>query len=745
MPSLFAIASLAIGNSTIATFAAFGSFAQMLFVGFRGSMGDRARSQLALALAGVVLVCIGTLCSQHVALATVSMAVVGFVVLFSGVVSSVLASASTGLLLAFILPVALSAPASSIPDRLAGWLMAGAAAMIAGQLLWPAPVADPLRSGVATTCRLVAQRLRIAVQLAEGEPGVTEQDRLAAAEESRRRISAMLTSFYSVPYRPAGLTTSARALVRMVDEIGWLGSVLDQSPPDPSLPPGAGVCQVKRAAAGLLDACADLLGDASAGLERLDQGIERLRGALDMMEREATDALPLGRAAATDGFEPGRLELVSAFEPSFRAQELAFVVASIARNVEIAVAADRRSWWERLLGRQPEGIDGPLAAVQQRARSHVDRHSVWLHNSVRGAIGLALAVLVADLSGVQHAFWVVLGTLSVLRSNALSTGQNVVKGLTGTVLGLIVGSLLILGIGTNSTVLWLCLPVAVCIAGFAPAAISFAAGQAAFSVTLLILFNLLAPAGWQIGLVRIEDVLIGSAVSLVVGVLFWPRGASAALRSALADAYRDSARYLSSAVAFGTACCDTPGHADSVPASDRILAAAAARRLDDAFRQLLNERGARRLTLAEASRLVTGVAEVRLAADAVLDLWTRETGSTSRTRTAARSALAEATSAVTGWYFGFADALEATASVPEAAVADDRTTANVVEAVGQDLAEDCGGATATAVRMLWTADHLDAVRRLQHSLYPPARTAARSHPQAVAWRPWHLPGRTALS
>ena len=33
-----------------------------------------------------------------------------------------------------------------------------------------------------------------------------------------------------------------------------------------------------------------------------------------------------------------------------------------------------------------------------------------------------LAVLVAELSGVQHSFWVVFGTLAVLRSSAVLTG-----------------------------------------------------------------------------------------------------------------------------------------------------------------------------------------------------------------------------------------------------------------------------------------------------------------------------------
>ena len=112
---------------------------------------------------------------------------------------------------------------------------------------------------------------------------------------------------------------------------------------------------------------------------------------------------------------------------------------------------------------------------------------------VRGAIGLALAVFVADTGGIQHAFWVVLGTLSVLRSNALSTGQNALRGLFGTAAGFVVGGVLVNLIGTNEPLLWVLLPISVLVAGFLPAAISFAAGQAAFTVLVMILFNLLAP------------------------------------------------------------------------------------------------------------------------------------------------------------------------------------------------------------------------------------------------------------
>ena len=55
------------------------------------------------------------------------------------------------------------------------------------------------------------------------------------------------------------------------------------------------------------------------------------------------------------------------------------------------------------------------------------------------------------------------------------------RGLVGTVVGFVVGGAILIGIGTNTVVLWVLLPIAVLAAGFAPAAISLPAGQAAFT------------------------------------------------------------------------------------------------------------------------------------------------------------------------------------------------------------------------------------------------------------------------
>jgi hypothetical protein len=333
---------------------------------------------------------------------------------------------------------------------------------------------------------------------------------------------------------------------------------------------------------------------------------------------------------------------------------------------------------------------------------------------------------VADVSGVQHGFWVVFGTLAVLRSNALSTGQNIVRAMAGTTTGFVIGGVLVYLIGTNTAVLWVLLPLVILVAGLAPAAISFAAGQAAFTVTLLILFNILVPAGWKIGLLRIEDVAIGSAVSLGVGLLFWPRGAAAALGRSLSEAYAVSARYLADAVAYGVSRCDAAGPGAPPPAETSLQAAAASRRLDDTFRSYLGERGAKPVPLAEVTSLVTGVAGVRLAADAVLDLWDGG-AAPGGDRAAARRQLLDAADHLTGWYDHFAGSLTGAEQVPDPLAPDQVADGRLVDAVASDLHDSDGNATATGVRVIWTGDHLDAVRRLQEVLVDPARAAVAEH------------------
>jgi uncharacterized membrane protein YccC len=145
------------------------------------------------------------------------------------------------------------------------------------------------------------------------------------------------------------------------------------------------------------------------------------------------------------------------------------------------------------------------------------------------------------------------------------------------------------------------------VASYAPGTAPFLVGQAAFTITVVVLFNLLAPAGWRVGLLRIQDVALGCAVSLVIGVLFWPRGAASVVGDDLADSSAGGSAYLARAVDWALGLRDTePGTA--------IAAVTAGIRLDDALRGFLAEQGSKRMDKNDLWHLVMATMRLRLTA-----------------------------------------------------------------------------------------------------------------------------------
>jgi uncharacterized membrane protein YccC len=728
MPVVFAISLKVIGNPAMATFSAFGSLAMLLFAAFSGTMRERLQAEVLLALAGALLVGLGTLCSTRWWLGAPVMAGVALVVLFSGVLSSELAGATTGLLLSFILPVATSAPASSIPWRLAGWGLAGAASTIAISVMWPAPTRHPLGAPALAATRRLAERMRAEAAWLGGDPGWKLEDYETAVAEAHTAVESLRLSFYATPYRPTGLSLAARTVVSLVEELRWLSEVLDGPGRDP--PHGQGepldptVLMVTTAAADVMERAADLLQSPIDSSNAVAEAEQHLRAAVVVMQEHAQSAIPLDRSAASSSDEDVE-KFVRSLDTSFRAEKIKYSVLNIASYVGLVAAADKRSWWAKLAGRQPEGAYGTFAAAKQRVSEYLRPHSVWLHNSIRGAIGLGLAVLVADLTSVEHSFWVVLGTLSVLRSSALSTGQNVLRALLGTTGGVVLGGVLVWVIGANTTVLWALLPVAIVLAGVAPAAISFTAGQVAFTVTLLVLYNIVAPVGWSVGIVRVEDVAVGTGVSLLVGLLFWPRGARSELALALAEAYASGATYLRAAVSLGARRCGAPSEEGANLEEVERRTASAGSRLDDAFRTFLSDRGTKLVPLAEVSTLLNGTVRLHTAAEAISEFWSPSETAVAGDRSAAWNEVLSAGEADAEWYGSLARALGGHELMPEPRRADVITERRLADALRRDVVDTRGAGSATAVRIMWTLDALDSIRRYEEDLVAPAADASR--------------------
>lgn len=717
VPANFAIGFEVIKNPQLATFAAFGSFALLLFANFPGGHLQRLGEYAALAVAGAGLIALGSAVARPSWLAVVSIAVVAFVVLFAGIVSSVINGATQAALLAFILSVMLPGGRPAIPDRLGGWALACAVSIPVAVWVWPPMERDVLRHQTAAMCRALTVMMSLEPRAAD------TPNPLVAMSQAR---VAMRSAFRAVAARTAALSTGARLVIRLVDELEWLTSVVaDACADSPQDWPDAGK-RLRVSATLVLTRCAEVLEHPGTGpTAAQSSGLARCLADLDVARGgvAAETVRDLQRSALDSS--AGEFD-----RPLYAAHELGYAVALVAGTVSAIAAADSRSWLARLTGREVVMDEaGVLAAAQRVASGHLDRRSVWLQNSVRGAAGLAFAVLLARLVGAHNAFWVGLGALSVLRSNALSTGATVLRALLGTAAGFVIGAGIVSILGTGHALLWTLLPLVIFVSAMAPAVISFVAGQAAFTVFSIVLFNIVAPQGWRIGVTRAEDVALGCLASLVAGFLFWPRGAGAALALAYADAYRSASDLLSRAVVRLTS--------GTAPPPDAEAAASAGRRLEDALRQYLAEQGTKRVPLDSVSTLATGAARLRFAAAAVLRLDGTGAQLPDPALDPVTGVLERRTEQVTQWYQRLAAALDRPSGElppPGAAPNDERLLEVVLPTIG-----GCGDTdrAARAERLLWTGQYVGDVDRLRDALVAPAAEVAA----AGARRLWSLPTR----
>jgi uncharacterized membrane protein YccC len=346
---------------------------------------------------------------------------------------------------------------------------------------------------------------------------------LSSREVQAGQAVQMARQGYAAANRPTATERRDRAFVRLFMELDTILQIIERpfNEGRPAVRPGlaegdrliGAVVAALRASAGMLE------GGQAPDVNAIDSARAQHRAALDQW---AAEQLHAGRPTqeVLDGLD---------FDDTFRA--VSYFTLLLGRNAIVAAGA------------RPDPRDS-FIHVLRTVRAHLESPSTVLQGSLRAAVGLALAVLVARQFALQHSFWVVLGTIQVLRSNALGTGRTAIQAVVGNVVGVIIGGLFVVLAGNHPTVMAIAFPIAVFGAAYSATTIGFAASQAAFSILLIIVFNLISPAGWQVGLVRIEDLLIGVLISVVVGILLWPRGARRELAHSIANLYRDLVPYL---------------------------------------------------------------------------------------------------------------------------------------------------------------------------------------------------------
>ncbi|MDX1889362.1 FUSC family protein [Mycolicibacterium sp. 050158] len=592
---LAAAAGFAVGSgSQTILFAIFGSVALLITVDFPGNRPARALAYAGLGVNGYVLIILGTLVAPIPWLAVLTMFVLAVVVTLSGVLSEIVAAGQRSTLLTFVLPTC--TPAGPIPERLLGWTIALSLAVPAALFLLPPRHHDELRRHAALVCQALADRL----------------DGMASAADTSAAMDALRSNFLGADFRPVGLTAGSRALVRVVDDLQWLSD---------------------RVTEGSGDLLAEMRDPVVRVLRESAQVLGTDVGHRDAHRANLTSALAVHKLVAQSRYREDILEILA--EPDdataigvgrrlLTRRTISGCVGTTGRVIGIAAAADARPVWARVLGRRlptagaAERLLSESQALTSLPGGFLATRAVVVRNSVRTGLGLALAVTVTHVFPVQHGFWVVLGAMSVLRSSALTTGTRVVRAVVGTTIGFLLGVVFIELMGVDPVVLWLTLPVVAFGSAYVPEVASFVAGQAMFTMMVLIIFNVINPSGWQVGLIRVEDVLVGASVGAVVSVLLWPRGAAARVSRSIDAAVDSGSTYLTAAVKRVT-------RGASEAANDRVFALGhyamtVSRTLDDAVRHYLSESGGSTDQRAPIVRAANRAVRVRTAAELIADV-----------------------------------------------------------------------------------------------------------------------------
>ena len=582
------------GGSQTPLFTIFGSFALMVLADFPGNRQTRALAYAGLALNGFVLITLGTLVAPHAWLSVALMFALGVTVTFSGVLSETIAAGQRATLLTFVLPAC--TPPGPIGERLLGWLIALAVCVPAALFLLPPRHHGELRQHAAQACSALADRI----------DGVGSKADAAAA------MYALRENFLGADFRPVGLTAGSRALVRVVDDLEWLAERVGDDA-------GAALWDMKEPAVRVLRCCAAVLritraADREASRAELDAALARLRSVARGRYRE--DIVAILDAPDDDTAVLLGNELL-------RRRTIAATVAATGRIIAAAAAADARPVWARALGLRlpPTGASDrllPETVAAAQITGFLANRSVAVRNSLRTGLGLALAVAVTHVFPVEHGFWVVLGAMSVLRSSALTTGTRVWRAVIGTGIGFLLGAAVISVLGVDPVVLWVLMPIVVFGSAYVPEIASFTAAQAAFTMWVLIAFNVIAPTGWRVGLIRVEDVVVGALVGVMVSVLLWPRGATATASKAVEAARNIFLRYLRAAVHRITRGAFEAMTNEVAKLSHDALAAS--RVADDAVRQYLSESSGETDFRAPIVRAFHRAIRLRAAADLIADI-----------------------------------------------------------------------------------------------------------------------------
>ena len=504
--------------------AAFGVFALVATADFGGSVRRRVDAFVGCGLAGVSLVVIGAAISGSVVAIIVVTFLVTATLSYLAVLRGTVASAVPAVTIVYIVAVMVTGSLDNVGVMLAGLAIALSVGVVATLLVFPRRSLRPITHACAAALRALAD---LQARRAAGEP--PDREALRSAREGIR------AAYLGNPFRSTGLHRSDRALLVLVGQLQTLLTGILRADSDDSvsmeLPPSGELTEASSTAlAQLADAIESGTGTPSS------------EPVADLWLAQWESAIQLVASPAS-GSDVDRLRTVADAFPT-RLLALATIRLTILGRRMLQLPDEDFSRYPIAV---PQPPDSP---PWRQLRAQFTLASPWLRTALRTGAALATAAAVVEIVGVSHGFWVLLGALAVLRSDTSQTLRTSLAALGGTFLGAIIGGGLLLVLAPDRWIYASLVVVTVFVAVYAQGTLGLVTSQAVFSIYVIVVFTYVDwPPDLATAAARVEDILIGIVVSLVIAVLLWPRGIYAGLGSNVVDAIAACRRVLQEAMA----------------------------------------------------------------------------------------------------------------------------------------------------------------------------------------------------
>ncbi len=211
-------------------------------------------------------------------------------------------------------------------------------------------------------------------------------------------------------------------------------------------------------------------------------------------------------------------------------------------------------------------------------RSETFRHAIRL------TVAIILGYVVSLVFSVGHSYWVLLTIVTILRPAYVTTKQRNVQRVAGTLIGVVIVSVIFLII-SNTTALLAILIISM-LMGYSLLRVHYLAFVIFLTIFLVISLYFLNPLEFQsLVIERLVDTVIGSAIAFLVSRFLLPVWGHTEIRQSMEKMLEANRQYFSQAwIAFKTGQSDT--HAYDLARQDAIVSLT---NLSDNFQRVLAE------------------------------------------------------------------------------------------------------------------------------------------------------------